>query len=136
MPPPVSRRVRPATAATRGASNRQQQTRQVEERGHGFVSTKMSDRQGTYYEDNREVDVLRQTFSEESPAAFVRVGAGLTINMDNYESLRIDCAVTIPCKPDSLDSAYQIASDFVADKISEEQTNWLGSDDKFKGKAR
>lgn len=135
MPPPVSRRVRPATAATRGAASRPQ-PRQTEERGHGFVSTKMSDRQGTYYEDSKEVDVLRQTFSDESPAAFVRVGAGLTINMDNYESLRIDCAVTIPCSPQSLDEAYQIASDFVADKISEEQTNWLGSDDKFKGKAR
>lgn len=135
MPPPVSRRVRPATAVTRGASSRTP-PRQVEERSHGFVSTKMSDRQGTYYEDNKEVEVLRQKFSEESPAAFVRVGAGLTINMDNYESLRIDCAVTIPCRPDSLDEAYQIASDFVADKISEEQTNWLGSDDKFKGKAR
>jgi len=66
-------------------------------------------------------------FDESDPPAYVRVGGGLTINQGNFESLRIDCSVSIPCKRDSIEEAYIIASDFVADKIAEEQTAWLGT---------
>jgi hypothetical protein len=114
-------------------------TTNTEERGHGYVSTSVKDKHSTYYEQHREVEVLQETFSEEDPAAFIRVGAGMTINLDNYESLRIDCAVTIPCKRGSLKEAYDIASDFVADRINEEQVNWLGTAEKVKassGKGR
>lgn len=123
---------RPATTSSR-------KTQQTEERGHGYVSASVKDKHGTYYENHREVDVLQQTFSDEDPAAFIRVGAGMTINLDNYESLRIDCAVTIPCKRESLKEAYDIASQFVSDRIDEEQVNWLGVADKVKasnGKGR
>lgn len=153
------RRMRTDTASARGTSKaieedppRNQRTvnssrvqktgpKSVKERGHGYVSTSVTDSKtrNTYYEEQREVEVLQETFSEEDPAAFVRVGAGMTINLQNYESLRIDCAVTIPCKRGSLKEAYEIASDFVADRISEEQVNWLGTAEKTKatsGKGR
>lgn len=132
------RRVRPANAVARAASVPPlpaQPRRVTEEAGKGFVGTSVKDRAGVYYENHQEVEVLRATFTEADPAAFVRVGAGLTINLDNYESLRIDCAVTIPCRRDQLDEGYQIASDFVSDKINEEQTNWLGQAQVKKGKA-
>ena len=120
--------MRPVTVG--GAS-----TRQTEERGRGYVRTEVKDRGGVYHEAEREVDVLRQKFTEDDPPAYIKVAAGLTINMGNFESLRIDCAVTLPCKRGDLQNAHQIASDFVADRISEEQTNWLGSDNgKTRGK--
>lgn len=127
MPGPI-RRVNPAQASKRASSN----DRRVVERGSGYVSSSVSDTRDKkappYYEDSRELDnVLNAEFSESDPAAFIRVGAGLTINLHNFESLRIDCAVTIPCRRGELDAAYQLASDFVADKLSEEQTTWLGN---------
>ena len=130
------RRLRPAAAASRGEANRAQQSRTTEERGTDFVRTEVKDRQGVYYEVDREVEVLRETFSEDNPPAFVKVGAGLTINLGNFESLRIDCSVTVPCGRERLKEGHEIASQFVADRISEEQTNWLGGADKTRGKAR
>lgn len=126
----ASRRMRPARAAAPAGKT-------TMERGHGYVRTEAKDRGGVYHEEDREVDVLSAAFSEEDPPAFVKVSAGLTINMGNFESLRIDCAVTLPCKRGDLEAAHQIASDFVADRISEEQTNWLGQgNQKPKGKGR
>lgn len=120
------RRVKAAQASQRAASNRV-----VEEHGSGYVSTSMSDRRQKgappYYEDTRELgNVLSARFTDADPAAFIRVGAGLTINLQNFESLRIDCAVTIPCSRDSLDEGYQFAADFVTEKLEQEQMQWLG----------
>lgn len=110
-------------------------TKVTEERGHGYVRSEVKDRGGVYHEAEREVEVLRARFTEDDPPAFVKVSAGLTINMGNFESLRIDCAVTLPCKRGDLSEAHQIASDFVAERISEEQTNWLGGgNEKTRGK--
>lgn len=136
--PPAVRRTRPANAVARGAAAPASAptTRRVEEVGRGFVSTSVKDRKSTYYENHREVEVGRVQFSEANPAAFVRVGVGLTINLDNYESLRIDCAVTMPCDRTQLEEGYQIASDFVADKTAEEQTHWLGQPEVKRGKGR
>jgi hypothetical protein len=135
------RRVQPAHAAARAAAARPatppQPVRRTEEVGRGFVSTQVKDRGGVYHETDREVEVLRATFSESDPAAFVRVGAGLTINMQDYNSLRIDCAVTIPCLRGDIEAAHRIAADFVADKIAEEEANWLGQGNgKAQGKGR
>jgi hypothetical protein len=46
--------------------------------------------------------------------SYVRVGAGLTKNMGNYESLRVDVSITRPCYTEEEDDA--IAT--VADKVS------------------
>ncbi len=127
LPPPPVRRPAPASTASR---------KTAQEVGKGAVSTQVRDRDGPYYDSEREVEVMRATFSEEEPAAFVRVAAGMTIKIADYESLRIDCAVTIPCRRDQIEEAYVIASDFVADKIAEEETNWMGSADRTSGKAR
>lgn len=122
------RRVRPSSAVARGSNQRRSTV--VEETTKGHVSTSMTRGKDRYFEESREVTGASRRFSEENPAAFVRVGAGLTINMQNFESLRIDVSVTIPCHPDELEAAYQEASDFVAEKVSEEETNWLGASTK------
>lgn len=102
------------------------QKKRVEEIGRGFVSTQVKDKQGVYHEEEREVDVLRETFADNEQPAFVKVGAGMTINLGNFESLRIDCSVTLPCHPENIDIAYETASEFVSKKIDEEQSTWLG----------
>lgn len=61
--------------------------------------------------------------------AFLRVAVGQTYNLGNYESLRLDVSVTIPCLPDeeSLRRAHRQASDFVAEKLLEEEQSWIPS---------
>ena len=135
-PAPARTVTRPSSRHTTRAS-----ASTTEERGGGYVRTTAGDKAGPYYETDREVEVLRATFSEEDPPVYVKVGAGLTINMGNFESLRIDCSVSIPCKRGDIEAAYNLGSDFVAEKINEEQTNWLGNGNakpngKTTGKAR
>lgn len=60
--------------------------------------------------------------------ALVRVGVGSTLNMQNFQSLRIDVSVTLPCAPttDAIQETYEQASEFVAEKLTEEENRWLG----------
>lgn len=49
------------------------------------------------------------------PAARVRVAAGITRNMGDYNSLRVDVAVELPCHPceEEVLRAYGVASGWV-----------------------
>lgn len=103
-------------------------------RAKGFVATKMTYKGDTVHEEEREEEgFLEATFTSEDPPATIRVGTGMTINLGNFESLRIDVAVTIPCHRSALDEAYEHAQDFVMTKMEEEQASWTGSSKK-KGK--
>lgn len=61
--------------------------------------------------------------------AFVRVAAGQTYNLGNFESMRIDVSVTLPCvaTEKGVEAAYARASDFVAEKLANEEAQWLPS---------
>lgn len=127
----LTRRMRPSNAAARASSA---ETRRVtEERGHGYVRTTASDRHGEYHNSEREVDVLSTLFDEANPPAYVKVSAGLTIATAPYESLRIDCSISIPVDRARIDEGHQLASDKVAEYIAAEQTEWLGSNKHKKG---
>lgn len=95
--------------------------------GRGFVSTQVKRKSEVYHEEDKEVEVLRSIFTDNEQPALVKVGAGMTINLGNFESLRIDCGVTIPCHPHDIERAYEVASNFVADRIADEQTAWTGA---------
>lgn len=115
--------MRSAPAAKRG-----QQVR--EEQGHGYVSTQAKDRDGPYHENSREDTILTRRFKDGEHPAFVRFSAGLTINLGDFNSLRIDSGVTLPCLPDEIDETHIIASDWVAERIAEEEASWLGQNTK------
>ena len=116
------RRLRPAAAAAR-ADNAIRRTR---EDARGFVSVKAHDKQGTYHDEERELNIASTVFDESNPPVYVKVGAGLTINLGNFESLRIDCAITYPVDRKRIDEAYEYVAQTVADYITQEQTEWLG----------
>lgn len=65
--------------------------------------------------------------------AFVRVAMGQTYNLGNYESLRLDVSVTLPCLPADVHKTYEEASDFCAEKLLAEQDQWLPVQAKGKG---
>lgn len=49
--------------------------------------------------------------------AHVSVSAGTTINMGNYESVKIQVSVTVPCDKDDLDSTYEFGVSWVDEKM-------------------
>lgn len=58
--------------------------------------------------------------------AYVRVGAGVTKSTGNYESLRIDVAVTVPCYKEQIKSTAKEAAEFVAATLDKEIDEYLG----------
>jgi hypothetical protein len=49
----------------------------------------------------------------------ITVEGGRTINLGNYESARIGVSVTVPCDKDTLNDAYEFATEWVSGKIVE-----------------
>ena len=47
----------------------------------------------------------------------VGMSCGITINMKNFESARVDCWVTLPCKEDEMEAGYQRCYDFASQKV-------------------
>lgn len=56
--------------------------------------------------------------------ARVRFGAGLTINLGNFESARIDVQVELPCDADNITAALEEATEFVHTRLAEEEARW------------
>jgi len=55
-----------------------------------------------------------------APPAKVGCGMGLTINMGNYESARIDVVVEVPCYKEEVDEAYTFARKFCETRVKKE----------------
>jgi len=57
----------------------------------------------------------------EGEGADIRVSLGATLNMGNYESLRIGVDLSVPCEPNtkSIESAFQSAATFVDEKLDQ-----------------
>ena len=62
-------------------------------------------------------DLEVQKFSVEP--AFVQAKYGLTINLGNYESARIDAAVTLPTYVEEVEAAHNTAFELAENKIKE-----------------
>lgn len=106
-----------------------------EEQGRGSVHSQAKDRDGPYHDERHEETILTRRFSEGEQPAFVKVGAGLTLPLGaQFEMLRLDVSVSLPCLPEEIDDTYEIASDWVADRIAEEETAWLGRSQKAPAK--
>lgn len=80
-------------------------------------------------ETEEEAVVRRVNFEPGEEAAFVKVSAGKTISLGagSYEFLRLDVSVTLPCHTQDIHSAYEEASDFVLNKLSEQEAAWMGA---------
>ena len=120
--------MRSAPAAKRGEQLR-------EESGRGHVHTNVKDRDGPYHDQHSDDVILTRRFREGEQAAYVKIGAGMTIPLARqFEMLRIDVSISLPCLPEEIEDTYVIASDWVAEKIAEEETNWLGTPQQGKAK--
>ncbi len=59
----------------------------------------------------------------ETTPAIVRRGYGLTMNLGNFESARIDVSVEVPCYLEDLHLADKWAEDFIETRIKEAVTS-------------
>ena len=64
-----------------------------------------------------------------APPAKVGCGMGLTINMGNFESRRVDAWVTLPCTEDSADDTYDKCHAFVSKKVEEKASQYIAERD-------
>jgi hypothetical protein len=69
-------------------------------------------------ERNRQEKLKVRKFLVEP--AYVRVNAGMTKNMGNYESLRIDVSITVPCYTEEIDKVFPAVADKVSIFLEEE----------------
>lgn len=53
--------------------------------------------------------------------AQVQVSYGLTMNLGNYESARIDVLVLVPCYREEIEDAYTWARDMATTKVAAER---------------
>lgn len=80
------------------------------------------------FSDDEETTERNIEFFETEPA-FVRVAAGQTVNLGDYESLRVDVAVTMPCYREEINEVQKQAADWVALRLGEEIDTYLGDED-------
>lgn len=80
--------------------------------------TVMSSCYGVENSDRKPIQV--EVFPEGVPAAYVRVQAGSTKNLGNYESLRVDVAITLPCLVPEIDEVQKRLGNTVAQMLEDE----------------
>ena len=51
------------------------------------------------------------------PAGCVSFGYGMTVNMGNYESGKVECRVELPCYLHEIEECFHAAHDFVNERI-------------------
>ncbi len=52
--------------------------------------------------------------------AYVRVGQSATINLGNYESVKIDCGISLPCYAEESEAAFKRAWDAVETEMGKQ----------------
>lgn len=75
-------------------------------------------------DESRPVNLEVRKFEVEP--AYVRVSAGMTRNMGNYESLRVDVSVSMPCYAEEVEAVIPKAADMVAAHLDAELKNYEG----------
>jgi hypothetical protein len=110
---PSSRILRSAPAKSRAA---------IQTKGRRTTHT------AAYEKENvSEEEMATVRFAPGVEPAFIRVNAGKTLNLGNYESLRIDVSVTLPCLPENIEETYEQAAEFAFTKMLDEEATWMGT---------
>jgi hypothetical protein len=57
-----------------------------------------------------------------STPANISVKAGITINLGNYESGRVDVMLSMPCYPEEVDTVYEDVKQWVDSRVEHEKS--------------
>jgi hypothetical protein len=80
--------------------------------------------------DGEEIAEEIEVEQFEVEPAYVRAGAGVTRNLGDYESLRVDVSITIPCYKEDIERTYDVAADMVAAYLQDEVDKYLKDEGK------
>ena len=69
-------------------------------------------------DEKREEDMILVDAFEVAPAQ-TTAKLGMTVNLGNYESLRVDVGVSVPCYKEEIPAATQFCFDFAEKKLFE-----------------
>jgi hypothetical protein len=109
-PNPIRVRTRPAPPAKKiGAENVQRVTTEL----YGKTEERVE----------RDVEVF------VTEPAFLRLNVGVTKNLGNYESLRVDVAVTVPCYKEVLEQTFDGGAEKVNALLSAEVDRYLNAEE-------
>lgn len=61
----------------------------------------------------------------DSDPAYVKVAAGVTKNLGNYESLRVDVSISVPCYVEVVQETFDAVAEQVSDLLADEVANYL-----------
>jgi hypothetical protein len=89
----------------------------------GFKDSNQVDHEST----DAEIISVRQFFA---PHTEVNLSMGLTINLGNYESARIDVGIRVPCYLEEASEAYEFSKKFATERLTVERTkikSWADS---------
>ena len=75
----------------------------------------------TLVDEYEEVEV--QVFHTEP--AFIEASAGVTKSLRQFESLRVDVRMRLPCYTEKADEAFDYAAGWVADRLYDEVENYF-----------
>ena len=91
-------------------------------RQNGLVITTIEHKDGRNVVGTDQKEEIIDMAGEDTKTASVSVGLGMTINLGNYQSAKVDVHVTLPSDPDkeSLEKTYKDAVDFCKDHVKKE----------------
>jgi len=112
--PPKSKKRRPPEQAER--------TKKIQAKEGSIFIQKQFNRGRVVTEDSHEQrPVAVRHYPAEVPLASVSVNGGITVNLGDYNSARIEVGVTLPCVVEELDDAYEAALAMVSQRIEEQE---------------
>ena len=65
----------------------------------------------------------------ETDPAYVRVNAGVTKNLGDYESLRVDVSISAPCYKEEVEDVIPIVGDIVSDHLDKQIALFMGTEE-------
>ena len=74
---------------------------------------------GAIKQTTQEHIVHKGVFTSKNTGMKIDIKGGRTLNLGNYESVKSEVGVTIPCDPDQMNEAYEFATDWVTEKLAE-----------------
>lgn len=91
----------------------------AEEKTATFVVTNTYSKSGKPAGENvDEGTIMVRRF--ETDVAVVGVDYGMTMNLGNYESVKVNVALQMPCYVEEIDGAHEFAAKWVEDRVGKE----------------
>jgi len=69
--------------------------------------------------EESKVEAVGEVLKFESPPCNVGFSLGMTLNLGNYESVKVSVSLNVPCQHAEIDEIFEFAKGWVDDKLTE-----------------